>query len=95
MNYKTALKEALGKGWEDIITQDSIDGNGFQMVAYGLKLILGYAFWYTLRVLFAILAPVTALILMRCAKLDQQDRLLYEKAVRCGRKGVSPEYDDI
>jgi hypothetical protein len=73
MNYFKACKIALLADWFDFISDDSVCGNGFVITAYGIKLIALYLFSFIVRALFAVLFPLTALIVMRMKRYSTKD----------------------
>lgn len=65
MTYFTAMKVALCFDWFKYIKRDSVSGNGFQIAAYGLKLVFLYLTAFLCRLLIAVAFPVSALVVMR------------------------------
>lgn len=65
MSYLEAVKQALCSPWFYFIRKDAKYGNGFEIAAYGLTLIGRYLLIFTLRLLVAVLFPLSALIIMR------------------------------
>jgi hypothetical protein len=76
MTYKEALKRSLFSGWLDFVVNDSVCGNGFVILAYGLKLVAFYAIFFAIRVLMLVVFPLTALILI---KIDRDKKARYEQ----------------
>ena len=72
MKYWQAVMQALFYGWGGILERDMATGNGFQICAYGFKLILGYLFYYSFRILIALTAPLSALLVMRLYKINKR-----------------------
>jgi len=64
MKYSDAVVIAICKGWDCGIKRDSISGNGFYICLYGVKLILSYFVQLLLRVVFAVLFPLTACLVV-------------------------------
>jgi len=65
MKYLKAMKVAIFHDWSCGIKQDAICGNGFQVTGYGLKLILSYLMHFTFRIIFALLFPLSAFVVMK------------------------------
>lgn len=78
MNYFQAMLLAFTGSWFDYIKQDSISGNGFQIFAYGLKLIGKYVLYFILRLIIVALFPISAILFMVAhrmnAKYDEERR---------------------
>ena len=81
MTYTQAMRIALLRGWGDLIRRDNISGNGFQITAYGLKLIAIIFIRCVVRFVFAVLFPITALIIMWYEKDDDERRKQMEEAM--------------
>lgn len=65
MTYSKAMKIAIFHDWSCGIKQDAICGNGFQVAAYGIKLMSFYLLHFVFRIVFAVLFPLSAFIVMR------------------------------
>lgn len=64
VKYREAVRMALCEGWDDIVTKDAVFGNGFKIAAYGMRLVLLYMFWYSVRIVVAVAAPLFAFLIM-------------------------------
>lgn len=65
MKYSKAMKIAILHDWSCGIKDDAICGNGFQLAGYGIKLVSFYFLHFIFRIIFAVLFPFSALIVMR------------------------------
>lgn len=74
MKYTTAINKALFHNWTCGIKSDGISGNGFQIFWYGFTLICYYFLQLIFRIIFAILFPLSALIIIKIKK-DKNDKL--------------------
>ena len=63
--YIDGCKGALFRGWFDWVKIDSVCGNGFTIFLYGLKLIFIYMFCFVIRLLIAVLFPITAFMVIK------------------------------
>ena len=75
------MRIALLRGWGDLVSRDNISGNGFQITAYGLRLIAIIFIRCVVRFVFSVLFPMTALIIMWHEKDDDERRKRMEEAV--------------
>lgn len=64
MRYRDAMVMAIRAPWFYYIKRDSVCGHGFEILLYGIKLILSYIALFLLRALVAILFPLSAFLIM-------------------------------
>jgi hypothetical protein len=62
--YTKAVWKALSNPWFDYIENDSVSGNGFQIVFYGIKLIFIYLSLFIFRLVIFILFPISGFVFM-------------------------------
>ena len=70
MTYAQGMKKAILHDWSFCrMDKDAAYGNGFEITGYGLKLITLYSLGIIFRVIFALLFPISAVIMI---KLDDE-----------------------
>ena len=65
MKYLEACKSAIVDGWSDHLLNDSTYGNCFQILWYGIKASSEEFLYLIVRLILALLFPVTALLIMK------------------------------
>jgi hypothetical protein len=70
MTYLEAVKAALFSGWRQVAHEETITGNGLQIVGYGLSLTAKQLFVLLVRAAVAVSAPLSALLIMYVDKLN-------------------------
>lgn len=71
MEYKQALKSVVCDNW-NLIHRESHCGNGLQLMWKGCRMIFQTACWYFVRLVLALTAPVSALLVMRLHAANEQ-----------------------
>jgi Flp pilus assembly protein TadB len=79
MRYRDAVLDAAFRGWGDIVQNDSVYGNGFKIFAYGVRLLAWYLLAYTLRLLIALTAPLSAILVMKLYKKNEAYSRQFER----------------
>lgn len=72
MKYLEACKIAILDGWSDHLSNDFTSGNCFQILWYGIKSSSQELLFIIVRLFFALLFPLTAILVMRVEKKNKK-----------------------
>lgn len=79
MTYLQACKIAIIEGWDDILINESVSGNCFQLLFYGLITTLNQIIVLVLRYLIAVTFPISALLVLKNDKKTKEKLARWER----------------